>query len=403
MKKIFAVTICALVLFVSVLPVFTVKAVTPMYSNLPEPVPTGNCKYFVIQSSSGTYARLLAFYYPYLQDGYEFNVHVSWNSSNSRYNYYCDVTIPPNGSSTTFDYHVGMYGVLNGDYQGSWTRTLGTTYTLSSTYTITSYPYYLSYGCSFAPPAGGASTDISLAPINWQSGIENDLLTKLSSINLTNIENSLTSIYNAVDQIEGYINSLESYTDGIEGYIDQLEGYLDQVESLLTTANTLTTTLTTTLHTDLNTTNTRLNTINTTLTNIYNKCSDIYTMTSNIYNTCNSILNYTISNNDALWRIYALLGGEKPTPTFPNESEASNEVSNYHQAEDSFMDALDEGQSDIDNAFGVVGDAFTSLSNGFNFVKNIFEVFILQINWTYVLVFFTLTFGLITLLIGRKT
>lgn len=115
----------------------------------------------------------------------------------------------------------------------------------------------------------------------------------------------------------------------------------------------------------------------------------------------NSILNkWTITNNQLDQIIDALVGTGEET-TYPPDENASSEMDNYVSQEDQFFQDFDQAGQEIDNVFNEAVSVFSDNSNGFAFIKMLMETFIFNIPSSYIIVFISLSFGLVVLFLGR--
>ena len=135
------------------------------------------------------------------------------------------------------------------------------------------------------------------------------------------------------------------------------------------------------------------------LDGLFTLISDNWTWFKTLY--FNTILQkWTITENQLNQIIQALVGTGQET-TYPPDENASSEMNNYVSQEDQFFQDFDSAGQDIDNVFDEAVSAFQDNSNGFAFIKMLMETFIFSIPSSYIIVFISLSFGLVVLFLGR--
>lgn len=159
-------------------------------------------------------------------------------------------------------------------------------------------------------------------------------------------------------------------------------------------------------------TNTALGTANSTLSTISSTSSSILSAINSFYTLCdnnftwfkttyyNSILNRWDINKSQLDIIISLIQGNGET-TYPENQSVSDSVNNYVSQEDNYFSQFDEAGSDADVVFDEAISQFTANSNGFSFIRMILQTFVFNVPSSYIIVFVSLTFGLVILIIGR--
>lgn len=118
------------------------------------------------------------------------------------------------------------------------------------------------------------------------------------------------------------------------------------------------------------------------------------------YASCNQ--NQLESVKNKLDQVISLLGGNEVITTLPQETGASQAVSDYADAEQGYMDSFGDSLDDMDNVFSEVDNQLTTWSNGFSFIRNIFEQFVSGFGMPYMILLFSLSFGIIVLILGRR-
>lgn len=162
----------------------------------------------------------------------------------------------------------------------------------------------------------------------------------------------------------------------------------------------------------INTTNSSLATANSTLSSISSTSQQILSQLQSFYTLCdtnftwfkttyfNSILNRWDINKTQLDTIISLLEGNGQT-TYPENESVSDSVDSYVSQEDSYFQQFDEAGSNADAVFDEAISQFTANSNGFSFIRMLLETFVFNIPSSYIIVFVSLTFGLVIMIIGR--
>lgn len=155
----------------------------------------------------------------------------------------------------------------------------------------------------------------------------------------------------------------------------------------------------------LGTANSTLSTISSTTSSILTAINNFYTLVSDNFTWLkttyyNSILNRWDINKTQLDTIISLLEGNGQT-TFPADETVSQDVDNYVSQEDEYFSQFDEAGSNADVVFDEAISQFTANSNGFSFIRMLLETFVFNIPSSYIIVFVSLTFGLVIMIIGR--
>lgn len=151
--------------------------------------------------------------------------------------------------------------------------------------------------------------------------------------------------------------------------------------------------------------NSTLNTISSTTASILQAINTFYTLCDTNFTWFkttyyNSILNRWYINKTQLDTIISLIEGNGQT-TYPENQSVSDSVDNYVSQEDVYFSNFDSAGSDIDGVFDEAISQFSGNSYGFGFIKMILETFVFSIPSSYIIVFVSLTFGLIVMIIGR--
>lgn len=153
-------------------------------------------------------------------------------------------------------------------------------------------------------------------------------------------------------------------------------------------------------------------TANSTLSTIASTSASILSQLQSFYTLCdsnftwfkttyfNSILNRWDINKTQLDTIISLLQGNGQT-TYPENESVSGSVNSYVSQEDSYFQQFDEAGSAADGVFDEAISQFTANSNGFSFIRMILQTFVFNVPSSYIIVFVSLTFGLVILIIGR--
>lgn len=96
--------------------------------------------------------------------------------------------------------------------------------------------------------------------------------------------------------------------------------------------------------------------------------------------------------------IYNALSGSEDSSTYPVNSDSSDAINDYQAAESELMQDFSD---DLDNALSSGDGVFTS-NNAYSFIRDTIQDLILNNGKLLVLVMFTLSFGLIVLVLGRR-
>lgn len=100
--------------------------------------------------------------------------------------------------------------------------------------------------------------------------------------------------------------------------------------------------------------------------------------------------------------ILSALNGGADTETFPSDPAVSDGISGYVDSESGYMNNFENNLGQIEDQFSAVDNGFNSVSSAFAFVKNIFESFVSGFTPSYLVILFSLSFGVVVLIIGRK-
>lgn len=103
-----------------------------------------------------------------------------------------------------------------------------------------------------------------------------------------------------------------------------------------------------------------------------------------------------------LQSILSVLRGDNVQPSLPSDQEVGSNVDEYVSAEGDIIGRMDSVNSDLDNVFDDAGDGLSANASGFGFIKHLLETFVFGISPLYIVVFFSLTFGLVVMIIGRS-
>lgn len=154
-------------------------------------------------------------------------------------------------------------------------------------------------------------------------------------------------------------------------------------------------------------------TYSTTLKNIYDKLNTLISM----QNQSNYLLDQYINLFEAFYRrnhedlnnissqlndIYELLGGGQTTESMPDNSEAESNIDNYINEESSYMSNFEDGINDFEELASDAQQQINGISNGFGAVKQIFETFVIGMPATYIVILFSLIFGIVVLILGKR-
>lgn len=100
--------------------------------------------------------------------------------------------------------------------------------------------------------------------------------------------------------------------------------------------------------------------------------------------------------------IIDLLGGNDVVSTMPSYNDEASQVDQYVSAEGGYMDSFDRNIDSFGSVIGDAGSHLQSVSGGFSAVKLLFENFVLSFNLPYLLIFFSLVFGVFILILGKR-
>ena len=103
-----------------------------------------------------------------------------------------------------------------------------------------------------------------------------------------------------------------------------------------------------------------------------------------------------------LQSILSILRGDGVQPSLPSDQEFGSNVDEYISAEGDIIGHMDSVDSDLDSVFDDAGDGFTENASGFGFIKHLLEMFVFGVSPLYIIVFFSLTFGVVVMIIGRS-
>lgn len=156
---------------------------------------------------------------------------------------------------------------------------------------------------------------------------------------------------------------------------------------------------------ELQTGNSTLTTISTTSAAILAKINSFYDLVDDNWDWFkdtyyNSILDRWDINAAQLDIIISLLEGNGET-TYPEDESLSGSVDSYVSQEQSYFDSFNEAGSNADFVFDEAISQFAANSNGFSFLRNILGTFVFNIPSSYIIVFVSLTFGLVVMIMGR--
>lgn len=114
----------------------------------------------------------------------------------------------------------------------------------------------------------------------------------------------------------------------------------------------------------------------------------------------NTIINKWDITKVQLDSIIELLQGNSET-TYPVDSSVSDSVEDYVSQENELFTNFDQAGDQADAVFDEAISQFSANSNGFSFIRMILETFVFSIPSSYIIVFVSLTFGLVIMIIGR--
>lgn len=117
------------------------------------------------------------------------------------------------------------------------------------------------------------------------------------------------------------------------------------------------------------------------------------------YNTITGRWNLT---NQKLDEIISLLGGGETAPTFEDHAADASQVDDYVSQENQYMEQFGSNVDDFGNTIDQAGFNLGTLTNGFAAVKLFFENFVFGFNLPYMIIFFSLVFGVFILILGKK-
>ena len=365
-----------------------------VYSQLPEPENNDYVKAFVLAPSLDAYNNnssplLYVFYnmsYTH-EDNIKFVVHFYLNS-NGYWEWLVDFydtnnnNVPYPGS-----FFFGIYNAINGNVYSSRIYSGVTSTTVTTSYSLSTMPYYQSYGCDYVN--GYSGNGANLASIYWSFAQTNSFFTYLLNTSLVNIISKLNSIDMELDRLN---TNYDVQSDIINDYLDNYDSWLDQIESHLSTIQLQ----------DLdNWYNYMLQ-----VTAIQSYIDDIEMNQSSILNEirsqCTLIQSKIDRTNTLLYDLYVLLGGTASQTTRPAESTLHNKVNEHNSQEDRYMQDFDSEMTNLNQKFNDVSSQFTNFSSTFLFVRNVFESFISNYSYTYIVLIFSLTFGLLITIIGKR-
>lgn len=151
--------------------------------------------------------------------------------------------------------------------------------------------------------------------------------------------------------------------------------------------------------------NSTLSTISSNTSSILSAINTFYTLVSDNFTWLkttyyNSIIQKWDINKNQLDTIISLIEGNGAT-TYPANPSVSDSVDSFVSQEDAFFSSFDDAGSQIDGVFDEAISQFSENSNGFSFIRMLLETFVFNVPSSYIIVFVSLTFGMIIMIIGR--
>lgn len=322
------------------LPVFSSAANAKYYSPMPEPIPTDNVKYFVLQINSG-YPSLYC-----ISAIAPINVRLVIENGYLKVQCYTDIDDSYAVSSNCFR---TAFNVNTGSCVSSTTEITSGVYTFSNFPIASNTLCVTSYGCNL-----GSGFNLPAVNVAWNDSTDPSTYTTI----LNNINSKL--------------NEIDTNTDGIEAALADINSELELFYNLFNAYQSAILEDTTNIQTLLNTVITRLNSF----------ASQNHTDLVNILNKLN--------------QIYDLLNKEEPTraPAIDNQDEVDNVLQNEAALNKDFS-------GDLNQQFDVAGNIFDNNSS-FSFISNLFNDLILSVPQLNSLIIFSLAIGLCVLILGRR-
>lgn len=345
MKRIIALFFVSVMLFVLATPVFAsadLEAMQTQVAWLPEPPDLQNAVYWVLGKGSdtdGSKGLLFALYFPYVGESQMGN------------DLQCFLDLKSDGqtlrilapSLTGIDFYLYVY-FLDGSNVNSYYWTMPSpTADGQFSYTFTSFKNFKGYWCKGAITPKVYTSEYFPLQITW---LEDSYTNRL----LVNILKQLENLYSLDSDIA-------DDTDSIHTILGNFKSSFDSRFSAFKSA-------------------------------------------FDAYASCNQ--NQLESVKNKLDQIISLLGGNEVITTLPQETGASQAVSDYADAEQGYMESFGDSLDDMDNVFSEVDNQLTTWSNGFSFIRNIFEQFVSGFGMPYMVLLFSLSFGIIVLILGRR-
>lgn len=348
--KVFIILLSTILIFSCMaLPVFAVNGLT-IDSYLSEPVPSDSVAYFAIAGSSSD-ARLYAFFV----NPQEGHIQIEQYFEQGKYAFNVYVRKPDGSLRQDFSFWVGRYNLIDGTcYALNFYPASGSTnyhsyhnLVLSSDSTYTLKPYYWFSGNITCENVNGLVSDSSITPsllhLSWNGTGQAllDIKGQISAVQLI-----MSSLYNRVDLTFQDVDMLLSV---ISSHYQWFE--------------------------------------NTYYNAILNKWDVSNAELAAIYQRLVSIENGLFANT-----------GE----TTPDQSEMQSNVDDYVSQEHVYIEDFNNQVSFMGDAFDNASNNISTFTNAFGFINNIFNSFIPSSSYPYIIIFISMSFGLVVLILGRK-
>lgn len=192
---------------------------------------------------------------------------------------------------------------------------------------------------------------------------------------------------------DGFVN-----TDGLPGFSRMAVRWSDTIDyssDFLAVENLLNTIVTSAASIDSS-----VSSIFSTLSSLSSLLSSNWSwFKTSYYNVITSKWDLTFVKLDS---IISILQGASDQTTLPHRDDVYAGVSGYIEQESGIMNSFDSAGSDVDQIFNDLDGRFEGLRSGFSVVSTLFETFVLENNFVLPLFLFSLSFGLVMLIIGRK-
>ena len=307
-------------------------------SRISEPVEAPNIKYFVLYNADGTIGRLYQFIAYGFDVQYDTFYVTFYAEPNGNWSYLGNYTKYNPSSNTSSSQSYMIIQYDLVDGHFYYSYNRNSNNIYSTSFAISNYKYYLSYGCEYAP--------------NYTGNVQNKM-PQLGSV-MWNDDTDYTTDFQAINTLlSALYNRLDLTYQDIDAILLNLNNFFSWFKSTY-----------------------------------YSTITGKWDLTNNNLNTIISYLRQLIDGSN--------------NPTLPNQDSFNNGVDGYISSESGYIDNFNNSINDIGSQFDFASEKIGSFSSTFAFINNVFNTFIPSSSMPYVIIFISLSFGLIVLLLGRK-